>query len=73
MQTFGIQFITRQNKDQDSVKNHTIYARITVNGSRSEVSLKQNITPEERDPFPYDLQPKVEQLFEGNCRFLRDQ
>lgn len=43
-QTFGIQFITRENKDIKS--GLTIYARVTVNGSRVEISLKQNIASE---------------------------
>jgi len=40
-QTFGIQFLTRENRDIKS--GLTFYARVTVNGSRVEISLKQNI------------------------------
>ncbi|MGV8092056.1 MAG: site-specific integrase [Mangrovibacterium sp.] len=69
MQTFGIQFITRQNKDQDSVKNHTIYARITVNGSRSEVSLKQNINPDDWNPVKGTAKGQRSEIKELN-RFL---
>jgi hypothetical protein len=34
MQSFGIQFITRQNKETE--KSLTIYVRISVNGSRAD-------------------------------------
>ncbi len=47
MQSFGIQFITRQNKETE--KSLTIYVRITVNSTRAEVSLKQYIAPCECD------------------------
>lgn len=47
MQSFGIQFITRQNKETE--KSLTIYVRITVNSTRAEVSLKQYIAPSEWD------------------------
>ena len=40
-QTFGVQFVGRKNKE--TVKNLTIFARITINGDVSEVSLKQSI------------------------------
>lgn len=43
-QSFGIQFLTRENKDKNS--GLTIYVRITVNGSSVEISLKQTIVPE---------------------------
>jgi integrase len=47
IQSFGIQFITRQNKEIE--KSLTIYARITVNGTRAEISLKQYISSGEWD------------------------
>lgn len=42
--TFGVQFITRSNKSKDGL--HPIYARISVNGRRVEVSLKRFIHPD---------------------------
>jgi len=42
--TFGVQFITRSNKSRDGL--HPIYARISVNGRRVEVSLKKVINPD---------------------------
>ena len=41
-QTFGIQFVGRKNREKE--KHFTIFARITVNGEVSEISLKQNIS-----------------------------
>ena len=46
-QTFGIQFTARKNKDSDTKKSLTVFARITVNGSRAEISLKQNVEPKD--------------------------
>ncbi len=46
-QSFGTQFITRSNNDKN---NQTIYARITINGSRSEISLKQRVEPNDWNP-----------------------
>lgn len=43
-QSFGVQFVTRS---KNGKANLTIYARITVNGSRSEISLKQRVEPNE--------------------------
>ncbi|MEL1243805.1 Arm DNA-binding domain-containing protein [Flavobacterium sp. DGU11] len=41
---FGIQFIIRVPKNEKTAEA-TVYARITVNGRRSEVSLKKKIDP----------------------------
>src|SRR5688572_7477212 len=41
--TFGIQFIIRSYKHDPA--NALIYARITVNGKRIEISLKRTINP----------------------------
>lgn len=49
MQTFGIQFTTRKNKDKNTTKSLTIFARITVNSSRAEISLKQHLEPKDWD------------------------
>lgn len=46
-QSFGIQFVTRSNNDKN---NQIIYARITINGSRSEISLKQRVEPCDWNP-----------------------
>ncbi len=42
--TFGVQFITRSNKAKDGL--YPIYARISVDGRRVEVSLKKFINPD---------------------------
>ena len=39
--TFGIQFVLRFNKSEEAFGN--IFARITVNGKRGEISLKKKI------------------------------
>ncbi len=41
--TFGIQFIIRVPKNEKATEA-AVYARITVNGRRSEVSLKKKLT-----------------------------
>ena len=46
-QTFGVQFTTRKSKCSDNEKSLTIFARVTVNGARSEISLKQNVAHED--------------------------
>src|SRR5258705_86929 len=43
--TFGIQFITRMNKMKDGLA--PIYARVTVDSQRVELSLKRYINPTE--------------------------
>lgn len=43
MNTFGIQFVIRLPKQQKS-EMATVYARITVNGRRSEISLKSKVS-----------------------------
>jgi site-specific recombinase XerD len=43
--TFGIQFITRSNKAKDGL--HPIYARVTVDAKRVELSLKKYVHPDE--------------------------
>ena len=40
--TFAIIFFTK--KSRSNIKKITIYARITVNGKRSEISLKRSIS-----------------------------
>ncbi|MCW0481435.1 site-specific integrase [Gaoshiqia sediminis] len=47
MQSFGIQFVARAS---GGAENLVVYARITVNGSRSEVSLKQRVEPADWNP-----------------------
>ena len=41
--TFGIQFVIRANTRDSSIS--LIYARITVNGIRIEISLKEQLIP----------------------------
>lgn len=43
MQTFGIQFITRKHQGKNDEKIRKIFARITVNTSIAEISLKQTV------------------------------
>lgn len=43
--TFGIQFITRTNKIKDGLA--PIYARVTVDARRVEISLKRYVNPKE--------------------------
>lgn len=43
--TFGIQFITRANKIKDGLA--PIYARVTVDARRVEISLKRHVNPKE--------------------------
>jgi len=47
-QTFGIHFVGRKNREK--VKNFTIFARITINGAVSEISLKQYISSNDWNP-----------------------
>ena len=47
-QTFGIQFVVRKNKEKET--SLTIFARITINGIVSEISLKQNISSKDWNP-----------------------
>ena len=47
MQSFGIQFVARPSGDSNKL---LVYVRITVNGSRSEISLKQRVEPNEWNP-----------------------
>jgi hypothetical protein len=42
--SFTINFITRQGKNEKS--KSLLYAKVTVNGGRTEISLKENIDPE---------------------------
>lgn len=48
-QTFGVQFVGRKNREK--VKNFTIFARITINGAVTEISLKQNIASSGWNPL----------------------
>lgn len=45
-QTFGVQFVGRKNRE----KNLTLFARITINSTVSEISLKQNIATKDWNP-----------------------
>ncbi len=68
-QTFGIQFLTRENRDIKS--GLTIYARVTVNGSRVEISLKQNIASELWDSTKGTVKGNKTEVKELN-QFLND-
>lgn len=46
-QTFGVQFVGRKNREKE--KYYTFFARITINGVVSEISLKQKISSADRN------------------------
>ncbi|MGE0079611.1 MAG: site-specific integrase [Bacteroidales bacterium] len=58
--TFGVQFITRSNKSRDGL--HPIYARISVNGRRVEVSLKKFINSDNWNEAKGSAKGKSEEI-----------
>ena len=66
-QTFGIQFVGRKNREKG--KNLTLFARITVNSSVSEISLKQNIASQDWNPVSGTGKGRKTEIKELN-RFL---
>ncbi|WP_207513750.1 Arm DNA-binding domain-containing protein [Longitalea luteola] len=45
--TFGVHFVLRSNRQQDG--KSAVYARITVNGTRCELALKEYLSPADWD------------------------
>ncbi|MGV3458864.1 MAG: site-specific integrase [Flavobacterium sp.] len=68
--TFGIQFIIRMPKPQKS-NQATIYARITVNGRRAEISLKQKVEPKDWDDVKGRAKGKREEIIKLNSHIER--
>ncbi len=58
--TFGVQFITRSNKAKDGL--YPIYARISVDGRRVEVSLKKFIHPDNWNDAKGSAKGKSEEI-----------
>lgn len=63
--TFGIQFVIRIFK-QGKSKQANVYARITVNGRRAEISLKQKVDPEAWDDSKGRAKGKSEEIIKLN-------
>jgi len=63
--TFGIQFVIRIFK-QGKSKQATVYARITVNGRRTEISLKQKVDPDAWDEVKGRAKGKSEEIIKLN-------
>lgn len=68
--TFGIQFIIRIPKQQ---KNGlaTVYARITVNGRRAEISLKKKVAPKDWDETKGRAKGRSEETVKLNTHMER--
>jgi len=63
--TFGIQFVIRIFK-QGKSQQATVYARITVNGRRAEISLKQKVDPDAWDEVKGRAKGKSEEIIKLN-------
>jgi site-specific recombinase XerD len=63
--TFGIQFVIRIFR-QGKSKQATVYARITVNGRRTEISLKQKVDPDAWDEVKGRAKGKSEEIIKLN-------
>src|SRR5690554_908217 len=70
MNTFGIQFIIRVPKQQKNEK-YSVYARITVNGRRSEISLKAKVLPKNWDEVKGKAKGKREDVIKLNNHIER--
>ncbi|MES2488138.1 MAG: site-specific integrase [Bacteroidota bacterium] len=68
--TFGIQFVIRIFK-QGKSKQANVYARITVNGRRAEISLKQKVDPEAWDDSKGRAKGKSEEMIKLNNHLER--
>ncbi len=67
--SFTIDFITRLNKNDKS--KALVYARITVNGERTEISLKEQVDPECWDSDREEVIGKS-QAFKGINKYIED-
>src|SRR5690606_39079170 len=70
MNTFGIQFVIRLPKQQKS-EMATVYARITVNGRRSEISLKSKVSSKAWDEAKGKAKGKREEVVKLNNHIER--
>lgn len=70
MNTFGIQFVIRLPKQQKS-EMATVYARITVNGRRSEISLKSKVSSKAWDEAKGKAKGKREEVIKLNNHIER--
>jgi len=68
--TFGIQFIIRVFK-QGKSSQATVYARLTVNGRRAEISLKQKVDPNVWDDVKGRAKGKSEEIIKLNNHLER--
>jgi len=68
--TFGIQFIIRVFK-QGKSRQATVYARLTVNGRRTEISLKQKVDPNTWDDVKGRAKGKSEEVIKLNNHLER--
>lgn len=70
MNTFGIQFVIRLPKQQKN-EMASVYARITVNGHRSEISLKAKILPNNWDEVRGKAKGKRDEIVKLNNHIER--
>jgi site-specific recombinase XerD len=68
--TFGIQFIMRLPRNERQVQA-LVYARITVNGRRAEISLKQRVDPKAWDDAKGRARGKSEEIIKLNNHLER--
>src|SRR5689334_1063384 len=62
--TFGVHFVLRTNREQNG--KHPVFARITVNGTRCEFSLKQFLYKEDWNFGKGAAKPKNDDLRQFN-------
>ena len=67
--SFGVHFILRQARSRNG--KAPIYARISVNGSRSEITVKAFVDPDDWNDSKGAARPKSEELRELN-NYLED-
>lgn len=70
MNTFGLQFVIRLPKQQKN-QMATVFARITVNGCRSEISLKTKISPDNWDEIKGKARGKRDEIIKINNHIER--
>ena len=68
--TFGIHFVVRIPKQQKNGMA-TVYARIAVNGRRSEISLKKKVAPKDWDETKGKAKGKREEIQKLNSHIER--
>ncbi|WDF69612.1 Arm DNA-binding domain-containing protein [Sphingobacterium oryzagri] len=68
--TFGIHFIIRSPKNQKS-KLVSVYARISVNGRRAEISLKRKVSPDQWSDLKGRAKGRSEEVVKLNTHIDR--